>query len=186
VRAPYRSDGPAGKVAVSGLLQALRLLEVLWIMSAMRSLSCVPRFLSLSALAIRSGQMAQDGRSLHEPFAPTWCARPGRAHVDADQDVFDGLRHDWVRPPRLDRAAWCLQPRRLYGGRQIVKRQSYNSPSRDAVGHTAPGKRARASGALIQAKSSSTASTAAARCARSLCDLIFERWNADRPSALGM
>jgi hypothetical protein len=44
----------AGKVAVSGLLQALRLLEVLWIMSAMRSLSCVPRFLFLSALAIRT------------------------------------------------------------------------------------------------------------------------------------
>jgi hypothetical protein len=54
LRAPYRSDGPAGKVAVSGLLQALRLLEVLWIMSAMPSLSCVPRFLSLSALAIRT------------------------------------------------------------------------------------------------------------------------------------
>src|SRR5271168_2127276 len=48
------AEGPTGKVAVSGLLQALRLLEVLWIMSAMQSLSCVPRFLSLNALAIRT------------------------------------------------------------------------------------------------------------------------------------
>ena len=42
----------------TGLLQALRLLEVLWIMSAMPLLSCVPRFLSLSALAIRTRSVA--------------------------------------------------------------------------------------------------------------------------------
>ena len=44
--------------AGSGLLHALRLLEVSWIMSAMRLLSCVPRFLSLSALAIRTRSVA--------------------------------------------------------------------------------------------------------------------------------
>jgi hypothetical protein len=36
--------------------QALRL--ILWIMSAMRSLSCVPRFLSLNALPIRTRSVA--------------------------------------------------------------------------------------------------------------------------------
>src|SRR4029077_18926210 len=30
--------------------------------------------------------------------------------VDADQGVVDGLRHDWVRPPRLGRAAWAPAP----------------------------------------------------------------------------
>jgi hypothetical protein len=43
-------------VAVSGLLQAAR--RILWIMSAMRSLSCVPRFLSLNALPIRTRSVA--------------------------------------------------------------------------------------------------------------------------------
>lgn len=44
---PQLSDG-AG--------QAVRL--ILWIMSAMRSLSCVPRFLSLNALPIRTRSVA--------------------------------------------------------------------------------------------------------------------------------
>ena len=44
--------------ASSGPLQALRLLEVLWIMSAVQSLSWVPRFLSLNALPIRTRSVA--------------------------------------------------------------------------------------------------------------------------------
>jgi hypothetical protein len=63
-RPPWRAGAvpnrrtPDGSAAMHPALRAADVrgphLEVLWIMSAMQSLSCVPRFLSLNALAIRT------------------------------------------------------------------------------------------------------------------------------------
>ena len=81
------------------LLQALRLLEVLWIMSAMRSLSCVPRFLPDPHSLYR--RVATKGHQVSVHFT-SYSAQLGVLVVVAfivnDQDVFDGLRHDGGLP----------------------------------------------------------------------------------------